>query len=174
MRVLVTAATRHGSTDEIADALQAVLADAGLEVTRLPPDEVTGIDGFDAVVAGSAVYVGKWLAPAKGFIERHADALRERPVWLFSSGPLGDPPKPEEPPVDAEPLAALVDARAHRTFAGRLEPTGLGFGERAMVRLVRAPDGDHRDWSAIRAWGEEIARDLRPAVSAAGRHDAID
>jgi menaquinone-dependent protoporphyrinogen oxidase len=94
MRVLVTAATKYGATAEIAAAIAEVLDEHGLEATMLSPEEVKGVDGYDAVVIGSAVYAGHWLKPARELVERHATTtLAGRPVWLFSSGPVGDPPK---------------------------------------------------------------------------------
>ena len=92
MRVLVTAATKYGATTEIAQAIAETLGEHGLEATILPPEQVEGVDGYDAVVLGSAVYAGHWLEPARELVERHAAALAGLPVWLFSSGPVGDPP----------------------------------------------------------------------------------
>ena len=91
MRVLVTAATKYGATAEVAQMIAEVLADRGLEPTVVPPEQVEGVDGYDAVVLGSAVYAGHWRKPARELVNRCGTALAERPVWLFSSGPVGDP-----------------------------------------------------------------------------------
>ena len=107
MKVLVSAASKHGSTAEIARAIGEVLEDRGLEVALISPEEVQSIEGFDAAVLGSAVYAGHWLKPAMELVERLGEALADVPVWLFSSGPIGDPPKPEEDPVD---VAELMEA----------------------------------------------------------------
>jgi menaquinone-dependent protoporphyrinogen oxidase len=157
MRVLVTAATKYGATAEIAAAIAEVLDEHGLEATVLPPDQVEEVDGYDAVVLGSAVYAGHWLKPARELVERHAGALVSRPVWLFSSGPVGDPPKPEEDPVDVADLLAATDAREHRIFAGKLVRKQLSFPERAIVSALRVPEGDFRDWTEIRRWAAGIA-----------------
>jgi menaquinone-dependent protoporphyrinogen oxidase len=138
MKVLITAATKHGATAEIAT-----------------------IDGYDAVVLGSAVYAGHWLAPAKELVDRTGGALADRPVWLFSSGPVGDPPKPEEDPVDIAEILAATKAREHRVFAGKLDKRQLGFGERAIVVGLRVPEGDFRDWAEIKGWASQIAHSLR-------------
>jgi len=82
MRVLVTAATRYGATDEIAQVIAEVLGEHGLEATLLPPEQVEGVDGYDAVVVGSAVYAGQWLKPARELVERHAGALAGRPAGV--------------------------------------------------------------------------------------------
>lgn len=157
MRVLVSAASKHGATAEIAHAIGDALAQRGLEAEVLAPEEVGGLDNYDAIVCGSAVYAGHWLKEAKELAGRLDDG---RPVWIFSSGPIGDPPKPEEEPVDVAEIVEETHARGHRVFAGKLDREKLGFGERAIVRALRAPEGDFRDWDEIRAWAGEIADEL--------------
>ena len=107
------------------------------------------------------VYAGRWLEPAREYVAAHAATLRDRPVWLFSSGPIGGPPFPPDEPHDVHPLGELIGIRGHRVFPGRLDASVLGFGERAMVTAMRAPLGDFRDWAAVRAWAEEIAEAIR-------------
>lgn len=161
MRVLVAAASRHGATHEIAAAIGRELRERGLVADVRDIDDVGDLGGFDACVLGSAVYVGQWLAPARHFVEANADAISALPTWLFSSGPLGEPLKPdEEHAVDVDELVASTGARGHRLFAGKLDRSKLGFGERAMVAAVRAAEGDFRDWEEIDAWAGEIAAAL--------------
>ena len=163
VRVLVTAASRHGATHEIAEAIAAGLGRRGVETDARHAEELAGIDGYDAYVIGSAVYVGRWLAAARDLVEANAETLAARPVWMFSSGPLGPPEalKPEGDPVDAEDMVQAADALDHRIFAGRLDRSLLGLAERAVVVAVRAPEGDFRDWEAIDGYAAEIARRLR-------------
>ena len=156
-RVLVTAASKHGATVEIAEAIAEVLAGNGLDPALVPPDEVHDVDAYDAVVLGSAVYAGHWLKPARALADGCAPALRARPVWLFSSGPVGDPAKPDEDPVDVAEIVTLTGARDHHLFAGKLTRKQLSFPERAIVSALHVPDGDFRDWSEIRRWATEIA-----------------
>jgi menaquinone-dependent protoporphyrinogen oxidase len=167
MRILVTAASRHGSTREIAAAIAEALVQRGHEAEACPIKGAAP-EGYDAVVLGSAVYTGRWLKPARAFAERHAAELAARPVWLFSSGPLGPPEHlvPEGEAVDVAALMETTRARGHRVFAGRLHKPDLGFGERAMVAAVHAPEGDFRDWAAIDAWAGEIAAVLGAPVAA--------
>jgi menaquinone-dependent protoporphyrinogen oxidase len=161
MKVLVTAATRYGATGEIAETIGEVLREHGLDSTVGQPDDVTTVDGYDAVVLGSAVYAGRWLKPARELVDRSRDALVARPLWLFSSGPVGDPPKPEEDPVDVAEIVAATGARDHRVFAGKLVRRQLGFADKAIAVALRVPDGDFRDWTEIRRWAAGIAEALR-------------
>lgn len=171
MKVLVSAASKHGATAEIAKELAQALGEALRErgfgsndevaVEVRPVEEVSSVEHYDALVLGSAVYAGHWLRAARELAERHADALVEKPVWLFSSGPIGDPPKPEEDPVDVAGIMEATGAREHRVFAGNVDKSKLGFAERAIMLALRAPEGDFRDWETIRRWAEGIADTLQ-------------
>ena len=161
MTVLVSAASKHGSTADIAQVIARVIGEHGLLVDVRSAEAVSTVEAYDAAVLGSAVYAGHWLEPARKLVETHAPALAARPVWLFSSGPVGDPPKPAEDPVDVAALVAATGAREHRVFAGRLDRHRLGFAERAVTLALRAPEGDFRDWAAIEAWAAEIAETLK-------------
>ena len=88
---------------------------------------------------GSAVYAGHWMNSMKKMAHRLAPELIDRPVWLFSSGPIGDPPKPNEEPVDVAPLVEATGARGHALFAGKLDKDVLGFAEKAIVAAFKAP-----------------------------------
>lgn len=166
MRILVTAASRHGSTTEIATRIgDALAAHAGLDVVVCAPQDVEDIAGYDAYVLGSAIYMGHWLEAARDLVQR-CDGWRDHPVWLFSSGPIGDSPKPDEQPVDVGAVAVATRAIEHRLFSGALRRDQLGFAERAMVAARRAPCGDFRDWVAIDAWAHDIANALAPAAQA--------
>jgi menaquinone-dependent protoporphyrinogen oxidase len=171
MKVLVTAASRHGSTGEIAariaEGLRACLPDKAA-VDMLPAAEVGDVSAYDAVVLGSAVYLGRWLGDARHVAKRIA-AQPPRPVWLFSSGPIGDPPKPDEPPVEVGDIVTSTRALEHRVFAGVVDRHRLGIGEKALVMAVRVPDGDFRDWAQIDTWSTRIAAELIRNTAAAER-----
>ena len=167
VRILVTTASKHGSTHEIGDAIAAALESAGIEAFTQHAEDVQSFRGVDAVVIGSGVYAGRWLEPAKAMVERFQEELRQRPVWLFSSGPLGDSEAIDDVPWDAAPMIAMSGARGHRVFAGKLAHEDLGLAERALVKVVRAPYGDFRTWPDITAWGLEIAGAVTPAEAGA-------
>ncbi len=157
VRILVTTASKHGATDEIGDAIAATLESAGIEAYARATEEVSSLDDVDGVIVGSGVYAGHWMGQAKAFVERFQEDLRRRPVWLFSSGPLGRAPTQEDVPLDVASIVEKSAARGHRVFAGKLDREDIGLAERAIVKVVHAPYGDFRDWAEIRKWAREIA-----------------
>jgi menaquinone-dependent protoporphyrinogen oxidase len=160
--VLVTSASRHHATTEIAEAIAAALRERGIAAEARGVEDVQDVRGYRAVVLGSAIYANRWLSPARRFALLHASELSQMPVWLFSSGPLG-PPGHEIPPgqpADVPVLKRLTRASGHRKFGGRLEMKHLHFSERALVRTIHAPVGDSRDWDAIDRFAGEIADEL--------------
>jgi menaquinone-dependent protoporphyrinogen oxidase len=166
MRVLIAVASKHGSTTQIGAAIGGALIDAGMSVDIVPVEEVTTVRPYSAVIVGSAVYMGRWMEEAKRFCLLFEGDLVNRQVWLFSSGPLGDPPKPVDGPVEVAELMTATQALGHRVFAGSLDKGELGLGERAIVAAVKAPAGDYRPWDDIEAWATEIAHELNAGVPA--------
>lgn len=161
MRVLVTVASRHGATREMGEEVAATLRAAGHEVDEVEPDEVEHVDPYDAVVMGSAAYVGRLALGLRDLVDRQAGQLRQRPTWLFWSGPVGDPPVPQTVPDDVTEIARTTGARGVQVFPGRLDRTGLNISERALVALTRADAGDYRDLAQVREWAQGVAATLR-------------
>ncbi len=159
--VWVIVASKYGSTREIGEAIAEELRGAGYDVEVKNAAEVNTLDGVDAVVLGSAVYVGHWLKEARQLLTDKLDELGSRPVWLFSSGPIGDPPKPEEAePEELSQAIVAIAPRGHETFAGKLDYAALTRVERLLVKALKAPEGDFRDWDAVRAWATSIVKAL--------------
>lgn len=161
MNILITVASKHGSTREIAEAIAQEIRSAGHSVDLHDADGAPAPQDYDAIVAGSAIYIGNWMGEAKAYVDRHHEQLAQRPVWLFSSGPLGeDYPEDMGKPQNLDELMSQTGARDHQVFVGRLDKSELGLGERVISRAVKAPEGDFRDWDAIRAWARQIAATL--------------
>ncbi|MEX1104086.1 MAG: flavodoxin domain-containing protein [Dehalococcoidia bacterium] len=165
MNVLIAVDSRHGATAEIAETIALQLLTHGARATVEDAANVTGVGGYDGVVIGSAIYTGRWLKDAKKLAAREKDHLQGRPVWLFSSGPIGDPLFPEEPPLEIGALRELTGAREHRLFAGKLDRSELGVLEKAMITAVHAQEGDYRDWLEVRQFADEIADTLLSPVA---------
>ena len=166
-RVLVAFASRHGATRETAAAVARELTRAGhkrggLSVVLAPVQHQPDAVAFDAVVLGSAVYAGRWLEAALDWVGRMSAQLRERPVWLFSTGLPGVPP-PARTVGDGRWVADALGAREHRTFGGRVEQRLLSPAERAWFP-VEFPD--QRNWTAVTDWSVRIAAEIaeRPVL----------
>ena len=166
MKILVGYASKYGATDGIAEQIAGVLNGAGDEAT-LSSLDAADAGGYDAYVLGSAIYAGNWLKGARKFVEANRETLASRPIWLFSSGPVGNPPKPEGEPASVAAIRQAVQAREHRVFAGKLEKRRLNFVEKALTFALKAPDGDFRDWGSTREWAEGIAAALRTQAEVA-------
>jgi len=192
MKVLVVYASRHGATQGIAQRIADVLRTEGLEVDVAPADHAAGVGAADAVVLGSAVYMGTWLKEAVEFVKRNEVRLADVPLWFFSSGPLpgssidkgpGTDPLtdalgPEDGPGSGgrkkvAEITAATNPKEHRVFLGAFDPDDPAkVTSERLVRLLPAvknalPAGDFRDWAAIEAWAREIAKTLASPVATA-------
>jgi menaquinone-dependent protoporphyrinogen oxidase len=156
-RVLVAFASQNGSTAWIAEAIAAELQAAGLAVDCRPVAEVADLACYGAVVLGSGVFLARRHSDGGGFLVRHAEALAQRPVWLFSGGPIGGAeaptdgdPLPEEAPVVR--VAHAIGARGAATFGTAVPRSGpIAAGPEA---------GDWRDPARVHGWARSIAAAL--------------
>ena len=166
--ILVAYSSKHGATRQIAERIGEKLRACNLGTTVAAVEHKPDIIGHSAAVIGSAVYFGHWRREAVDFVRLNRPLLETRQVWLFSSGPLGDPSL-----VDPKPVAELideVDAIGHRVFDGALDTKSLSLLEATVVGMVarqtkphRDLAGDFRDWDAIDEWAGEIAEHLLAA-----------
>jgi menaquinone-dependent protoporphyrinogen oxidase len=158
--VLVTYATKYGSTREVAEAIAATLSAYGLQTEMRPAREVRSLDGYSAVVLGAALYIGSWHKDARRFLRRHRAALSRLPVAIFALGPLSTAEK-EWQDARAQLDQTLATASwlapvAVELFGGAITPAKLRFPFNHM------PAGDARDWTAIRAWASELGAAFHP------------
>lgn len=181
MRVLIVHASRYGSTQGIAERIGETLRQHGIETTVKSVRDAGDPAGYDAVVIGSAAYYFRWMKKAAEFVRRHREALAERPVWLFSSGPLGTEARDSEGrdkrevtvPKEIAEFTESIHPREHRVFFGALIREKLGFAHRLMLKLPVNKDnaifplGDFRNWKEIDAWAGEIAEALKPSADSA-------
>lgn len=164
-KVLLAYASRSGSTAEIAERIAAVLRRRSIAVDLMPVTQVNQIEGYDAVILGSAVYYGSWRKEAARFLTAWEEALKGKKVWFFSSGPggEGDPVALLDgwtfPPNQRE-IADRIQPRGTAVFHGVMDESKLSFLERWLLKKMDAPLGDFRDWDLIIGWAEGIAADL--------------
>lgn len=162
-RILVAYATKHGTMADIAATIAGELRAAGFEVDVQSAEEAADTTWYDAVIVGSAIYMGRWRPDAVDFLRRHRETLARRPVWLFHGGPLGTDPRTFEQrlPDGVRVLAGRIGVRGHLTVGGRLLPGTPGLVEGLMLR--GGAGGDFVDHDAVRNWTHGIARELGQA-----------
>lgn len=161
-KILVAYASKYGSTAEIAERIGGVLNQAGLATEVLSADKVVDLTQYEAVILGSAVYVGKWRKEAVNFLKSNENFLTECDVWLFSSGPSGEGEPVEllegwRFPEAQQGIIERISPRGIKVFHGSVDTEKLNFIEKSMVKTVKAPLGDFRDWEEITSWAETIS-----------------
>jgi menaquinone-dependent protoporphyrinogen oxidase len=167
-KVLVAYASKYGATAGIAERIGQALREEGLEADVRSVEDAGDPLQYGAVVLGSAVYAGQWLKEAASFLTDNESALADRPVWLFSSGPTGEGDPVElmkgwRFPENLQPVADRIGARDLAFFSGVIDPKKLNFPEKMIVRALKAPTGDFRDWDSIEAWAGSVAEALKEA-----------
>jgi menaquinone-dependent protoporphyrinogen oxidase len=175
MRILVVYASKYGSTKGIAERIANVLNESGQQAAAVPAGKAGLLEGYDAFVIGSAAYMFSWMKDAADFVRHNASLLRGKPVWLFSSGPIGTVTtdakgrdvRDTTVPKEIAEFRSAIQPRDHHVFFGAFDHTKLNlthrlvYGLPAMKNLLT--DGDFRDWDEIDAWAKEIAAALVPA-----------
>jgi len=166
---LVAYATRYGSTQEVAEAVAATLRERGLAVDIQPMRNVQALDQYRAIVLGAPLYMFHWHRDALHFLARHREALMQRPVAIFALGPFYTEEKEFQgarEQLDKE-LAKFpwLTPRAITIFGGKFDPQQLTFPYNLIPALGNMPTSDVRDWTAIRAWANELAVEFQPVLA---------
>jgi menaquinone-dependent protoporphyrinogen oxidase len=162
-KILVAYATRTGSTAEVADAIARRLCEAGLSAEVRPVAEVSSLEGYSAIVLGSAVRYSAWLPEMTDFLAANRGALAVMPVAFFTMHmlALGDDPaaaaERAKYTAAARQIVPPVDAAF---FAGKIDTACLSLIDRLAVKLVKSPVGDRRDWPLIENWADGLAQRL--------------
>lgn len=159
MKVLVAVGSKYGSTREVAQTIAEELRGLNFEVDCEDAADVKSVTYYDAVVLGSAVYGGLWRRDASALVKTHRDTLRDREVWIFSVG-MTSVTEPGQPLDEAEQFAVDIAVHEHKRFDGRLDAGLLNMGERALIRAIKPPVGDFRDFDDVRSWAQRIGTDL--------------
>jgi menaquinone-dependent protoporphyrinogen oxidase len=164
-KILVTYASRTGSTVGVAETIGKTLGKNGAQVDVLPMQEVKDITLYEAVVAGSAIQNQQWLPEAMQFMQTNRATLKQKPFAMFSvcmtlAMRNGEDYRPQVAAWLA-PVRALVPPVSEGLFAGVLDISKIpAFGDRLKFRISVASgvwsEGDHRDWNAITAWANEL------------------
>jgi menaquinone-dependent protoporphyrinogen oxidase len=165
-KVLVAYASKYGSTEQIAERIGLRLKKAGLDVDIRPVKAVIDPSAYSALLLGSGVYAGFCLKPAADFLKKQESALSKMPVWLFSGGPTGegDPSEMMDGytlPDNLKEVAERIIPKGVAFFHGAIDMDKLKFAEKLIIRALKAPLGDFRDWDMIHAWADRVASALK-------------
>lgn len=162
-RVLIAYASVCGSTAEIAEETGRVLAEAGAEVYISDVSDVTSLEGYTAVVLGTAIRMGQPVKTMRVFLRRHGREVAALPTAVFS---VGSTAKERTPAAICEaaravaPVVAAVHPVSIALFAGKVDPGRLNLPWRALVEHSdidsRLAEGDWRDWAAITSWASDL------------------
>lgn len=164
-RFLVTYASRAGSTAEIAEAMGEALCGMDRLVDVVPVTDVKSLDAYQAVVVGSAIYMGRWMPPAVSFLKEHSETLKRLPLAMFTVCLTLKDPTEENISTVAAYLDPVLDETALEPadvglFAGRLKSENLSPLYRTMAKQMGGGDGDYRNWSAITTWAKTLPAKL--------------
>jgi menaquinone-dependent protoporphyrinogen oxidase len=164
-KILITYASRTGSTQEVAEAIAENFTKKGMSVDLCPMQEVIDLSAYQAVVAGSAIQNRQWLPEALNFLQTHRNLLAKKPVATFSlcmtlAMKNGEKYRPDIIEWIA-PVRRIAHPISQGVFAGVLEISKIPlFSDRLKFRLSVLfgvwSEGDHRDWDAIHAWADEL------------------
>jgi menaquinone-dependent protoporphyrinogen oxidase len=182
MKVIVVYASKSGFTRGIAEFLADKIRQNGIPADVKEADKVENPQDYDGFVIGSAVYMAHWMKEAREFVKQNSALLTNRPVWLFSSGPVGKETtdkhgndlRETSVPKDIVEFKKIINPRDHHVFYGGLDGSrltgtiALGYKMARMSKSAREamPEGDFRDWNEIEAWATTIARELEPQKTA--------
>ena len=165
-KILVAYGSKHGMTAEIAGKIGDTLRKSGLQADVMPVKKVKGVAAYGAFVLGSSVYIAMWRKEMVKFLQENEKLLSERPVWLFSSGPLGEGDPVEllqgwRFPEAQRPLIERISPRGIAVFHGAIDLNKMSIFEKWVLKRVKAQTGDFRDWEAIGKWATAIAGEFR-------------
>ncbi|MFA5836828.1 MAG: flavodoxin domain-containing protein [Bellilinea sp.] len=165
-KILVTYATYYGTTREVAEAVAKTIKEHGYEVDVISAREARDVSCYGAVIVGSAIRGGKIHDDVLHFLEDHEAELSQVPVAYFVCCMTMHDDSPDSRYM-AEGYLAEVFNKISKVkpisvgyFGGVLELKRLDWLARLVVKALRAPEGDYRNWDAIIHWSEEVAEAL--------------
>jgi menaquinone-dependent protoporphyrinogen oxidase len=158
-KILVTYATKYGSTEELAGIIAEELHRRGHEVDCLAAGGVKSVGSYAVVILGSPIYMGKLLSEAVDFTKRYRDDLKARRFAAFVVG-YSLQARTEKNLRNAEAAVDLIRRYAIPEevglFAGRVDLDRMSFADKAIMKLGGIEPGDFRDFDEIREWTRDL------------------
>lgn len=164
MRILVVYATKSGCTSGVAERVAASMRADDASVDVLSAEKAGSPDGYDVVVVGSGVRAGAWHRAAKSWVARHAGALKAMPVAFFTCGLAMSEGESKRDEVRGYTDALIAETGIEPVdiglFAGWFVPKEFSLPERTILKMMKSPEGDFRDWQSIDRWAADTMRVL--------------
>lgn len=178
--ILVAYTTGEGQTAKVAAHVADGLRERGhrvdvVDVAR--PRAPIELDGYDGVLLGASIHVGKHQPAVTTFATRQREALAARPSGFFQlclSSAVDDPERRAEAEGYIEAFADATGWAPDLTasFGGALRYSEYGFVKRALMKRIAADatgdtdtsrDYEYTDWEAVDAFVDEFAALVEPA-----------
>ena len=165
-KVLVAYGSKYGATEGIARKIGEVLQQEGFQTDILSAKNAKYVSGYKAVIIGSAAYMFQWRKEVTDLLKKNETELAAKPVWLFTSGPLGEESAEKQMegkivPSALQPVVDVIKPRSIMVFHGAVDMDKLNFFEKFIFQRVKSPVGDFRKWDVITAWAKNIAGELK-------------
>lgn len=160
-KILIAYGSKRDTTAEIAEKIGKTLRQKGLQVDVLDAGTVNDLTPYSKIIVGSSVYIGLWHKKVVRFLKKNIESLEKLPVWIFLCGPTG-PGNPIEQmdgwfyPKSLQPVIERIHPQDITCFGGKLVLKTLNPFEKWIMKNVKAPEGDFRNWNDIILWTETI------------------
>jgi menaquinone-dependent protoporphyrinogen oxidase len=181
-KAIIVYGTRYGATASTSEEIANVLRGEGIEVDMVDAkkQKVKDISGYDLIVVGSGMQMGKWTGAAEGFLKKFHKELAAKKVAIFVSSAAKALTEHDKDtaelakmnqqyltdkaaqynlqPVSMTILGGVWDynkmfiifRKSLASFKPKIEEAGFHEVEPGLY--------DTRDWDEIRAWAREIAK----------------
>jgi menaquinone-dependent protoporphyrinogen oxidase len=161
--ILITYATRAGSTVEVANVISEVLVSRNFMVDIKPVKAKPSLIGYGAIVLGSAIHMGAWLPEMVEFIWENKSRLNKIPTAIFTVHILNTDEETNSRAAREtyiSPIHEMISPLHEAFFAGKVDFSTLAIPDRVIARAVQPKigvhSGDFRDWNKIRYWSQTI------------------
>lgn len=180
--VLIAYGTSEGQTATIAEYLAGVIREQGH--AAFPVDIKPGAPapaGYDAVIVGASVHMGKHQTWVRDFVRRNRPALERLPSAFFSVSLAAlDPTEAARREVQGYVDRFVQETGWHprkvALVAGALPYSKYGFFKRWMMKRIVSskgrPDTDtkrdysYTDWASVKQFAEEFLETSFPQTAA--------